>query len=572
MVRALWLMLIAVLANVNLAMADVSARLDRSHVELGESISLIVDISDAAGGQTDLSPLDESFDVAGRQKRSSMQIINGDMQRSTQLVIGLVAKREGELRVPPLLIEGETTEAMTIRVYKPNLSENEQNAVAIDGGIDRETLWLQQPTIYTLQVTVRSKLLGASLTPPTADDSELLIEPLGEQEKSDTVIDGVPAQLVVQRYLMTPQRSGRIEVQPARLQVKIAKGKPVNTVLGPRYNQYRNMTVETDPLVLDVKPVPAQMSSSQWLVADSVKLTDNWSALEVMQGDAITRTLRLEVSGIRANQLPELELQVPAGVRQYPEEAVTDESFSAGRLQATLEREIVLIPAQSGALKFPAVELKWWNPTTAQIEVATLSAREIKVQPAAGQIASPSPAVVTAPVKAVETPVVKTEVEQVSPVVNKTEAGKEALLYKLIIVLLLIVVALLSYLLWRKPARSAAVPVKASEPERSAKSLTELEKNLRKLCEQDEASGVRQALSHWCSQRWPGHHNPMGVLIAEASPELKAEIERLNRHLYSDAGVQWNAGKRFWQAFSTLSGQLQSSQQTAGALGKLNPM
>ena len=63
-----------------LAKASVTATVDRSAINEGETFTLNLSVSGGNSSQPDLSVLHKDFDVLGTGQNSSIQIINGSVQ------------------------------------------------------------------------------------------------------------------------------------------------------------------------------------------------------------------------------------------------------------------------------------------------------------------------------------------------------------------------------------------------------------------------------------------------------------------------------------------------------------
>ena len=98
--------------------AAVTSQVDRKNLQQGETFLLVLNITGSDASSIDLSPLEKDFEVLGRNHRSNTSIINGDLKRSTKLLITLAPKASGTLEVPVLTVAGEQSQPITINVAK----------------------------------------------------------------------------------------------------------------------------------------------------------------------------------------------------------------------------------------------------------------------------------------------------------------------------------------------------------------------------------------------------------------------------------------------------------------------
>jgi len=97
--------------------ASVRAWLDRSSMQLGETVTLNVEVSgDNSAAQPDLSALAQDFDLLGTQSSTSVNIVNGQTTAKLLWAVGLSPKREGTLTIPALSVAGQQTPTLTLNV------------------------------------------------------------------------------------------------------------------------------------------------------------------------------------------------------------------------------------------------------------------------------------------------------------------------------------------------------------------------------------------------------------------------------------------------------------------------
>ncbi|MCV6587749.1 MAG: BatD family protein [Marinobacterium sp.] len=586
------------------AFAELPTRLYPAQISEGEATQLTIELGDAPGGKTDLSPLEQDFQLLGRSQQSSTVINNGQMKRSTTLVLTLAPKRSGTLQIPAFMLEGDTTVTQTLVVRAPSKADQQALAeqVRIHAKLSVQGAYLQQPLLYTLRIELTDQLFDGGLVAPEVSQGAALIEPLGEQKQYRSNRGSQLIEVVEQDYLITPQRSGMLKISPAQLSGKIPQGQPRNTVFGPQYNRFRQVSLRSEAFELNIQPVPDAFKGANWLPATEVSLLDDWQMDSLEVGQPITRTLKVIARDASASQLPELKMQIPAGVRQYPEEAIAGQSMSDGQLVSTWKQQITLIPTQAGELKFPAVELHWWNTETGQQETARIDATSLQVaanhQPAAstpvGSTTPPSAGKTTAPETVADSvlsdtalpattlpdatlsgatlsgsalsgsalsgavssdtsdpvppvppvPPVQSDVKQVTPEPSAADASWVVRGWMLVAAGLAVVVA--GLVGWWAGRRSHPV-MTVTHPEAIERTALPDTDALQAACQRNDGRAAQQALLLWCQQRWPQGGN-LHQLQRMASPALKAQLMVLSQSLYSREPAPWQ-GDALWQAF-----------------------
>ncbi|HGX92829.1 MAG TPA: hypothetical protein ENK35_05880, partial [Candidatus Tenderia sp.] len=98
-------------------MAAVRATVDRDAVYLDDIFTLIIEADgQASNSAPDLSPLEKDFDVLGSSTSTQVSIFNGQRNDKTQWHIQLQPRHQGELRIPPLKVDGQRTRAIMLTV------------------------------------------------------------------------------------------------------------------------------------------------------------------------------------------------------------------------------------------------------------------------------------------------------------------------------------------------------------------------------------------------------------------------------------------------------------------------
>ena len=105
-----------------LAKASVTATVDRSAINEGETFTLNLSVSGGNSSQPDLSVLHKDFDVLGTGQNSSIQIINGSVQSHHSWSITLSPQHTGTLTIPPITVGSERSQALTITVLPATAS------------------------------------------------------------------------------------------------------------------------------------------------------------------------------------------------------------------------------------------------------------------------------------------------------------------------------------------------------------------------------------------------------------------------------------------------------------------
>lgn len=499
---------------------------DRDPVQVNESFRVTYE-TDHGNGDPDFSPLEKDFEILSRSQNSSIQIINGNMSRKAEWELVLMARSSGAFELPEISFGNERSPTAVVNVRPDSQSSDPSTRkdLYLDVEVDKSIVYVQAQVKLTVRL-FRSIRMGnnATLTEPQLSDGDAVIKKIGDDGVYEKYIDGDRYIIVERNYLIFPQQSGVVQINPLMFEGKVAT----------RSGTMRVRRIHSQALHLTVNPVPAS-AGRPWLPATRVELSDAWGEQNqaFMVGEPVTRTLTLKVEGLTAAQLPELDGDDTDGIKRYPDQPVLEEKIGSSGMVSTRQEKRALIPTQSGKLTLPAVEVTWWNTTEDRLEVARLPERTIQVQAAADQPST----------------VVQTQMEQGDPSIRhvplvqspRTVITNSKFDIWFWVSLLLACGWLITVLIWWRQVRTPIVePGAHSKP--IGIRLHTLKKDLKRACQNGDAKAANRVLIQWANHQWPVH-SPMNLnQIAErVGGEFGDSLSQLNDHLYGSSRQSWNA-------------------------------
>ena len=529
--------------------AVVTSQVDRKSLQQGETFLLVLNITGSNASSIDLTPLEKDFEVLGRNHRSNTSIINGDLKRSTKLLITLAPKATGTLEVPALTVEGEQSQPITINVSPVQLASAVDGGVELLSSLSDKTPLVQQPLIYQVNIVLGQRIFNAEFVEPKVKQGKALIQPLGEQRQYRQQLQGRDILVVEQSWVVTPQQSGVLEIESAKLSTSIEKQQtrfPGSS--NPRSMQ--RIFLSADNYLLDVEPIPATFSGASWITASELTLKTDLSSDEWKVGEPVTQTITLNAIGTTQEQITELELPDVKGLKQYPTKPVYEQDFQEGAVRLQMTLEVTLIPNLAGEVTLPEIRLPWWNTETNQEEVAVLPEQSFNVAQGDApviqqntQAATNNPATIPDPV--VSRPIdAKSSSPQMDTGDDQAEAEPDVWdkAAWLIVGLALLIGAVLggvaTFYLSRKN------PTTKTEPEMAPVTKAFSKSDLKAACQKNDALAAREALTAWAQHRFP-EAKQLNAVLSKVSPELREAITELNRCCYSAEPGQWNGKELF---------------------------
>lgn len=389
--RLLWLLLCLCGWPAASAQSLLQAELDRQQLQLGEVATLTIR-SDRADQTPDYAPLERDFLIYAPNLRRYSELRDGRFITRVEYVLGIQPRRAGTLQVPALRVGSQQTAPLWLEV-RDNLGHGQAGQPAgtapplsfIRTRVDGTQPWAHQSVGVVVALYYATQLAGGELIQPAPAHAGL--QQVGQDRVDQALVEGVHYNVVERRYLLLTERSGPLQLPPARF-----RGRAVGAGRG------QLLAAEQDPpLQLQVQARPAEVPEP-WLPVHDLQLEWQQVPSTVEAGRGVELVLEARLDGASRAQLDNLPLPAAGpGYRLYPQATEVEESFPAERPQLLLRRRMVLVAEQPGTLQLPAVELAWWQVPDGQRRRSVQPAIQLQVVAASAPApASATPALPTA--------------------------------------------------------------------------------------------------------------------------------------------------------------------------------
>ncbi len=540
--------------------AEISISVDRNPVVADESFKLVFESNQKVDGEPDFSPLNKSFTVLNTSHRSNTQIINGKMTRSRQWILTVIANQAGILSIPSIRFGKDVSQASSIKVVAnaPSITGNKTDDIFVEVEVNSKTPYVQAQVIYTVKLYRAVQTNNASLSEPEIRGGQAVVNKLGEDKSFETRIKGKKYVVIQRQYALFPQSSGAIKIEPLVFQGQTGLVGFFN--FDPFGSDSKLIVKRSDSINLEVKPIPDSFTGDTWLPASQLTIQEQWSLDpgKLQQGEATTRTLTLKANGLVASNLPEIENNLPATLKQYPDQPEHEESYDENGFIGIRHDKMAIIPIEAGEYILPEIKIAWWNTDTDKMEFAELPERSIYAEISA-----------TAPVS--ETP--KLLVEKVIPVeknideeiIKIAEPASSQALWKWLSLILFILWGITLFIFWK----SKRIPVRPNNDSVKELSSRQYLKQLKQACAANDAVLTKQALLGWANDLWPDEKiSSINTVKVHCEKDFQLKLDELNACLYGKTTIQWN-GADFLRSFEA---QSFNNKLTAKSIGKLEPL
>ena len=531
--------------------AEVDVSIDRNPVQVNESFQLVFTATGSPSQDPDFSVLQQDFLILGSNRSNNISIINGEYRRSVKWTLQLMAKQIGEHVIPPIRFDDEQSQAMSVTVNPSALASLPHDEQILELSVDESRVSVQSQVILTMRLLSASDISAYQFGDIDSSGLDLVIEPLGDVRQYQTRIADRSYLVLEKEFALFPQQTGRIEIPPVSAEVRLLS----RSALDPFNSGGAIRRFSSQPLVINVDPIPSTYAGRHWLPANRIELREKWSADvdNLTAGEPVTRSLALVADGLTAAQLPEFELAVIDGVNQYPDKPSLKDSLGRSGVIGQRFQEIALIPGAAGVYQVPEMRLDWWNRNTGRMETLRLPARELRVT--GGTAVTPEP------------PIPESTPEPVPIQPQHSEPVSVSHFWPWFS-LLLLVVLLLSNLFWWQATRR---PVTSAVSEKSP-DFASARRQLQQACLANDSGRARAALLVWgAALLAPRPVSNLAQLCRLLGADMTTAVDELNRSRYASEGGDWQ-GAPLWLLCQQLEqDHHQAGQRDRPALEPLNP-
>ncbi len=469
----------------------------------------------------DTQALEQDFDVLRLNSRVSRITDRQTAGSRMEWTLELAPKRSGKLAIPPIRLGDKQTPPASLRVDPNGVETGDRADVFIRLEADPPRPYVTQQTRILMTLYHASPLVGGRWYEPKTDAGKVLHS--GHEVVDAVEIDGVRYRRTERSLALFPASDGSLDLSPAAIVGDLNQ----TPALDPRgiYQRGATRTLyrRSDPLRLEVKPIPANHDSPYWLPAFAMKMTQEWDDGDstLTAGDTLQRTITIEARGLPADALPGDLLVEPAeAIRVFPDQPLRGNRFEADILVGRLRQSFAVLLTRAGEVELPPLELAWWDLNDDRARVVRLPGRVIRVaasgDPALDGIGSAGREFVG-------------EFDAVPP-----DPWQKALILALILAL---------YLLWAGFGDDLQCRFVV------AWRRFQVLRRLRQACDGDDPQVARRVLLNWARQEWPDRptFGLMQIRQRLATPELSAALTALDAAIYAADAGGWR-GRELWRA------------------------
>lgn len=338
-------------------------------------------------GETNLSidqqlkmPNFDGLHQLGESSLNSVSINNGEVHNLSGIEVVLVADQEGEYTIgsASISIGGKRykTNPITISVKK-GLKPKSEPGKRLQGAfltteVTERNPFINQEIVLTVKIYARDySILNRLRNYKEPDFSNLIAKYVSEKVSNSVRQELVNGQTFVSqelaRYIVFPQKTGEIEIDPFSIQVLISG-----------YYGAENVELTSDPINLKVKGLPAGKPENFSGAVGNYNLNASLSKKETKSNEAVNLEVEIIGSG-NLNTLKPPKVPMPEHIETFaPTKKEVIELRPSG-MKGKVVQNHVLVPAYGGDYKIGPVTFNYFDPEQEKYVVLKTKAFEMKV-------------------------------------------------------------------------------------------------------------------------------------------------------------------------------------------------
>ena len=399
---------------------NISASVDRSTLNFGDSLTLQVSVSGDAANipKPSLPPLGE-FGVYSSGTSQNISFVNGKVSSSLVYNYILSPNKPGKFTIGPVTVTsgGRTysTNPINIEVLpagnpRPQKqAAEEQQPSAGEGGkgifvtaqLDKKRAFVNEGIIYTFRFyTSRNLASNPQYAPPNF--TGFIVEDLPPQRTYQTSINGEAYNVVEVKTQIFPTTPGRYTLGSASLQTSVQDfaGSPFGGFFDDDFfkgffSSGQPVVLKTKPLTVEVVPLPDEGKPADFSGAvGDYTMRASADTQEVGANNPVT--ISVEISGVgNVRAVSDPKIPQITGVRRYDTISSFNISKANYRVSGSKTFKTVIIPESPGSVTVPGLEFSYFSPEKKEyrsIKSAPIRIKVIASKTAPDTVAGPQPA------------------------------------------------------------------------------------------------------------------------------------------------------------------------------------
>lgn len=472
-------------------------------------------------------------------------------------------------------------------ILNKHLGKQTEPAIFIRAEVEQQPHYVQSQVLLSQKIYHAIPLKTAHLTPPKIKDNAADIVQLSQIEPYYWNIEGKRYHVIERNYALFPKHSGSLIIKKAEFtgetkkQPKVtrkedpfglytdtsnAAPKPSENINAIKAGTIINASAEA--VTITILQQESSFTANNWLPAKNITVYRKWSKPldQLKKGDTVVMKTNIIADGLRAEQLPEIFLQIPIDVKSYPEQAELTNTITHSGVTGIWSQKVTFVPSETGEFTIPELKIPWWNITTEREELAKLKKEVLIVRAIDETIVgtvpsktySNTPASITSNstknLENLEQSVVDRLDANANTAINTSHDATSSFNWGYF---LLPALLFFGYFFFKNRRRTPSSK-QIHNREKTHKKLqqdTQIDtKNpqyildgLKNACLENSPQAVEPLLLHWAKQIASISPSTLEGISSANNGYLRFEVERLSQSLYARSQTNWK-GVSLWDA------------------------
>lgn len=401
---------------------SMTAELDRTRVDIGESAQLAVTISGSLKDDISL-PQVPGLNFQQMGTSTNVQIVNGSFSKETTYTFAVNADHAGTFQIPsikatidkeevataPLTVTfggaGSTPQGSAQSPPSGNTAQSGQNTqgnepppIFIERELSNQNPYEGQAILSTVRIFARVRV--TSMVPERDSSPAWRVISQSGQKNYETMRDNARWHVIEINEVIVPLKAGALAPPSFALQTtyiqptkqRIRRGSIWDLLQGSMdMGQEVSKKIASESKPIQVRPLPSEGRPA--VVSDMVgdfKVSVDVSKRNLNSGE--TSTVSVKVSGRGAlDRMADIKLPTLVGAKIYPDKPQLKESIDESGLKSSKEYKFAIVPSQVGEQRLGSIELGVFNPATAKWYSLKEDLGVLTVAGAAGNTAPQNP-------------------------------------------------------------------------------------------------------------------------------------------------------------------------------------
>jgi hypothetical protein len=376
------------------ARADVSVRatLDTQQAQVGQPVTLSIEVQGAQNVESPTLTGLEDFDAQYIGPSTQVSIINGQMRSSATHRYALTPRREGRFNLGPFTVKFDDqeyrTQPLQLNVGKappipqaPAAGQGEgSQQVRLVATVPKTEVYLHE--VLPLDVTLYvGNIQVADVQYPTVTAEGMSLDQFGRPRQFGQMIEGRRWDAVQFHTTIIPLQEGARSLGPVILRLNLVeRGRQGGTFNDTLFNAFgarrRSAEVHAEPVQLTVLPLPQEGKPPSFSGAvGNFNMQVSASPTEVTAGDPITVKIVIRGEGNLADARPPAPISVE-GFKAYDAQVTQPEG------DALRVFEQVLVPNEATVTSIPPVRFAYFDPAERTYKTIESAPIALAVRPA----------------------------------------------------------------------------------------------------------------------------------------------------------------------------------------------